>query len=134
MNDEELAHYGIKGMRWGVRSHIPSSQVRAARARINKQSAGLDRKAAEILVTTKRGSAAREAGKKTLRDMHVDFLKNPDRVVAMRMTLGEKIAAGLLTATGAGAPAVGAAVLGQQIVSRRVQFKQETGAYDKLKK
>lgn len=98
-----LAHYGVQGMKWGVRTKkSTTSEIKDARARqgsrqrefvrsidtLNRVSAGTNKKATD--------TAAKKAVK-----IQKEFLTSEDRVVAARATKGEKIAHVLLLGPGA---------------------------------
>ena len=127
----ELTHYGVLGMKWGHRKSATTADIKAARNRISK-------KQAEYAIqddkrrSTKRGTAARTRETQKLERMKTSFLKNPDRAVATRMTRGEKAAALILTVPTGGVAGI-AAIAGTSAVSRRIEYKQDKGAYDKKK-
>jgi hypothetical protein len=130
---EDLSHFGVKGMRWGVRKKVAGYEIKDARKRLGKESKAyrVERRKVDKLA---KGSTSRKLGEKKLERMHRAYLKNPDRVTAMRLTRGEKIAPVLFTApTGIGIATTAAAIAGTSIASRRIQYKQETGAYNKVK-
>lgn len=124
-SSDELAHYGVMGMKWGVRKSATGKDIRAARNRLqvkaNKYQVQQDK-----ALATARGSAARDREVKTLRKMESDFKKDPDRVIATRMTRGEKAAALIV-----GGPLGLVPIAATSAASRRIEFKQETGKYNK---
>lgn len=125
--DETLEHFGVLGMHWGsTRVKASGSQVRSARRRLTKQT---DQIMSQEDVNSRmaKGSAARIAGDKKVAAMDVAFLKNPDRVTAVRLTRGEKAVALLFVPLGLG---VGA-IVGTSARSRQIEYKQKTGAYNK---
>jgi hypothetical protein len=129
---EELRHYGVLGMKWGkTRAQATGDEIRVARANVNKEAAKYNKAANDLVRTTKGRSPERAAGKEKLADMKIEFLKNPDRVTAARLTRGEKAILGVFALTGVGAavPLAGIAVTSAH--SRRIERKQETGAYNK---
>lgn len=127
-----LAHYGVLGMKWGRRRATASSyQIKAARGRVATQSRKVhtaEERAARVKDPRERASAEKNAGKLKLK-----FLNNPDRVIAARMTRGEKAAALLLgaAALGVGLAPGAAAIAGTSARSRRIERKQEKHVYDK---
>lgn len=130
---EELAHSGVKGMKWGVRKERPSAiQVRAAQRRHDGAKTKLrqaEKKAARISDPKARDKALKAVGKQKLA-----YLKNPDRVTANRLTAGQAafIMALSIPTTGG---AFGVGLIGGQNVARaRIAYKQEHGIYDKRAK
>jgi hypothetical protein len=169
----ELAHYGVKGMKWGVirdtagsaagsaqavatkagrtiekktgyavvgRQKANTKQIEEARQRLQKQNDDYRGEYKKYKKAAKGGDykAKLEAG---LRKREQDFMKDPDRVIAMRMTRGEKAMAILggisstLGTSGLAAPvaatAVGGSIAGMSAASRKIEQKQRTGAYNK---
>lgn len=95
---EELAHHGVKGMRWGVRKdHPTSADIHGARAR---------QAAREKTFQTAKSKSARTRAATAHR-------LSEDRVTASRLTLGEKVTLSLV-----GGPA-GLLVIGQNAAFRR---------------
>lgn len=128
MTDEDsLAHYGVKGMKWGQRTKGSSYDIKKARERVFEGQGKLAEARREMKKTHK---SNKPAAAEKYAQMKTEFLKNPDRVLATRMTRGEKIYASLASLPTGG---VGAAIaIGTtSAVSRRIEYKQETGAYDK---
>jgi hypothetical protein len=77
------------------------------------------------------GSSARKALEKKLSEKHQEYLKNPDRAIASRMTRGEKATALLFgTSTGIGLAVTIGSIAGTSIASRRIEKQQEDGAFD----
>jgi len=124
--DEALEHYGVKGMKWGVRrsqaqldraagrkrttvkervakSKAKTAETKDARARVASKERQLNRQVDRVNLA--------EAGKKQadeylkLEKMSVDFLKDPDRSTALRLTTGEKAAMAAIAAV----PGIGTA-------------------------
>lgn len=124
----ELAHYGVLGMKWGhTRARASGGEIRDARERVyqdTRQYKQAKAKASGTADPKKRAAAYRD-----LKKMDVKRLKNPDRVIANRLTRGEKaIAILFLTPVGA------SAVIGTtSAYSRRIERKQEKGLYDRKK-
>lgn len=132
MTEDELAHYGVMGMKWGHRRAATTSQIKTARANLSVKRSKYEAQRQKVKNTAK--GAARDRQAKTLGNMKVSFLKDPDRVIAARMTRGEKALTLLLTGvTGVGIVAGGAAIAGTSAASRRIEKKQDDGAYDKKK-
>ncbi len=96
----DLMQSGVKGMKWGVRKHNPStSDIHNARLRQMQRSAAATN---PQLSSKKRDAAAK------------DFHTNEDRVTAMHMTRGEKMTAVILAGPLGGA----------LIVANKVQVKR----------
>lgn len=120
---DDLAHYGVLGMKWGNRAKANGSDIRSARRRLTKQVDTIDTQKSVVNKTGK--------GQAKLASMKVDFLNNPDRVIANRLTRGEKAFVMLMAGPTAGVTV--AAIAGTSAVSRRIEQKQATGAYNKKK-
>lgn len=128
--EDALKHYGVLGMKWGrTRVKGTSADVRDAREAIQVKSDRIDRQR-ENVVVAKRGSTERNKETAKLAKMVKDYNNDPDRVLAARMTRGEKAIIGILSIPTLGIPYV-AAVATSSGVSRRIERKQETGAYTK---
>lgn len=129
MTDEDsLAHYGVAGMKWGqTRAKGSGSDIRAARFNVRKQQEKIADQAFALNQATKSGNTAKaNAAAKKYVEMNAKLLKDPDRVLASRLTRGEKVV------TVALAGPLGLALVGAtSATSRRIERKQETGAYDK---
>lgn len=96
---EELAHHGVKGMKWGVRNRKFKAEFnRANPTRRQKNRAIVD---ARRRVATRRGSISRK-----------------DQAIAARLTTGEKAVAGILVVSGVGILPV-AAFVGINAANRR---------------
>jgi len=104
--DEELKHYGKKGMRWGVRKEpgtggaAPSRRERKAAknkeitdARDRQRMRGVELERQAFKTYSSKGRAAAEAAVRKYDKMADDLMKNPDAATAARMTSGEKAAA-----------------------------------------
>jgi hypothetical protein len=125
-NLEELAHYGVIGMKWGKhRVKANAAQIRSARRRLGKEQEALFEKQDNVK-SLQKGSAARIKGEKELAKQTTAFLKNPDRVTATRLTRGEKAVFLIL-----GGPVGVAGIAATSAVSRRIEKKQDDKRYDK---
>jgi hypothetical protein len=104
--DDELKHYGKKGMKWGVRkSAIAKSaglsrrerkiaknkEITDARERQRMRGVELERQAFKTYSAN--GRAAAEAAVRKYDKMAEDLLSNPDAATASKLTSGEKAAA-----------------------------------------
>lgn len=133
MSDEDsLAHYGVKGMKWGKRKKASFGEIQEARMRLDGKRGeyfGQKRKVKEAKKEAKAsGNTAKyDKQKAKLDKMKVDFMNNPDRVTATRMSNGETALRSVLTTPIGGL----AARAGASAVSRRIEYKQATGAYNK---
>jgi hypothetical protein len=138
--EEALAHFGVKGMKWGVHKNssggsAPSStEVYKARSNLQKQAAGIQAARRDVRAAKRPETKAKR--KEILKGKKVDFLKNPDRATAQRITKGDLALTGIIVAAhgpfagfAAGGAAVGAA---SRVATRKViEKKQASGAYDK---
>lgn len=130
---DELTHFGKKGMRWGVRKDYPSGKtIREARRSTNAQRGD---------IMAKRGKLALHAvlGKPTGRDKtnlskaKLKYLKNPDRLVAAKLTKGESVTAVVLALSGVGTVPIATFVASNTVGSRIVSKRQQSGYYDRKK-
>lgn len=133
-NEFTLMHYGVKGMKWGVtntdkakaavgRSKPNSSEIQSARAKIASKERRLN---SQIDRTNLASGKKQEAEAKKLADLSTDYLKDPDRATALRMTNGEKFALGILAV---GLPGIGtgvaAGVAGMQRAQRSAVEREQ---------
>lgn len=129
MTDDELAHFGVLGMKWGrTRAKATGSEIHAARRKIDAL-----RSAHNVAVDqrrgTKKGTAAYTKANAKVQRIEKDFKNDPKRVIAARMTRGEKAAAIFLAAPTGGVSLLAIGV--SSAASRRIEKKQEDKAYDK---
>lgn len=110
----ELAHYGVKGMKWGVRRKRSSSsssspakpstqEIRNARIRQNSRRIQINNQAVKLNLAT---GKAKDREAKKLNKLQMDFLDSPDRATELRLTRGEKA---VLTVFAVSLPIVGTA-------------------------
>jgi len=122
--EPELVHYGVKGMKWGVRKAASTREVYGARARLQvKQNEYASQKRTVRKTKTPKGKANQKA---KLNKMKIDFLNDPDRVTASRLSTGEKVVATLF----AGPVGIGAAGVASY-TSRVIDARQRSGYYNK---
>lgn len=125
---DELMHYGVKGMRWGHRkSGISSADIKDARARTAVRVREVN-KAHTAIYKTKNDKDEKKAVQ-TYDKKRMEYLKNPDRATAQRLTTGEKFAIGLLGISGVGTPAAAGVLAGQQ-AAKKIQ-ERSVAKYNK---
>lgn len=132
--EEALAHYGVLGMKWGKsRAKADAGQVRSAQRSFDKKRTKYwDQQSAAKKHA--KGTPERAQADKKSANMRVALLKDPDRVTAVRMTRGEKaayLAMGLVVPPTL--PVTALAIAGTSAASRRIEYKQDKGLYDKKK-
>jgi hypothetical protein len=94
---EDLAHHGVKGMKWGQRKARPStSDIHDARARQASRQNEINQNIGRLNLA-KSGSKQQDALAKKVATGMDKFDTNKDAAVAARMTKGEKAAAVMLT-------------------------------------
>lgn len=126
LDELTIQHFGVKGMRWGVRNnigvrkHYSGGEIRTAR-RSSKRT--------EMAVTDARLAVrAGVAPESTLAQAKLAHLNNPDRVTAARITKGEMVVTAILFT-----PITTAAlVVGSQAKSRVAGSRQDRNYYTRL--
>ena len=122
--EDALTHYGVVGVKWGHRKQAGGREIRRARSRLQGKLSELQ-EAGERVRDNPKGSKERAKAQTEFKKMQLDYLKNPDRVIAHRMTRGEKAAAIILLTPAGAAAAIGTS----SAISRRIEQKQDTGKY-----
>lgn len=132
----EMYHYGIKGMKWGVRKNRHTKQdVKAARVRQKARVKQLD-DLEDKVYTTKPGSKQNKAAREAYRKKAYEFDTSDDRAVANKLTRGEAAVVGItlaLTTTPIGAMAGFAGMRAHQSLVERDINKKRSKGYSKFK-
>jgi len=114
-------------MKWGVRRKASTQDIKGARTRLKRESSAYRQESKKLSGATGAKKTALEAD---LRKRQQKYLNNPDRVIAARMTRGEKFVSVLLGAqSGVGLAGAAAGIAGTSGLSRRIEYKQEKGKY-----
>lgn len=129
---EELAHFGVLGMKWGRRKSATAGEIVTARKSLKAKSSAY-RKNYKKLDNYAPGSVKRKVFEKKLNEQHQAYLKDPKRAIASRMTRGEKISSLMLgNTTLAGTVISVGTIAATSAASRRIEFKQDRGDYNKM--
>ena len=132
--DEFLAHYGVKGMRWGHRKSAPGAgaggmtrhQRNEIRNRVNAQQLRSNVASTKAALTVGKN---RKAKKEAAHKQRLEYLRNPDRVTAATMTRGEKLFYAAFTSATASPLAATTGILATNAYANRVEYKQKHGMY-----
>lgn len=166
--EDALAHFGVKGMKWGVRKARDDSDGgaaggsadKAAAKALKKESAVIRQQGQEMArqilkqkVTTatikeargrvnaenkqfrgqvravKKGYGTRLEKKVAIEELRSEILRNPDRLIAARMTRGEKALAVATLATPLSA--IGSSMISTQVGTQRALVKAAGKAAEK---
>lgn len=123
--ENALAHFGKKGMKWGVRNEplavgtgprgrsgqkkITDKDIEAARLRDATRHIQYTQTKARVKSSTP-GTKAHDTSVKKMANMEAAYLRNPDRATALRMTKGEKYVSTAIAVALPGAGTIGVAV------------------------
>lgn len=93
---EELQHFGVKGMKWGVHKTHGTHEFHRKFNTPEKRATEIKRARRSVAKSKAKAEKAKGTPQaKKFKDLH---LKNPDRATALRMTKGEKWVHGILYA------------------------------------
>ena len=115
-----IEHYGVKGMKWGVRRAQES--VKAGRAGLKAQKREITR------ATT---VEAIDAAQAKYNAMRIDHLNNPDRVTAQTLTAGKAATVAALGFLAIGPVGIPVGLAAQQAYMNTIRKRQASGYYDK---
>lgn len=114
LNELTIQHFGIKGMRWGIRKHYSGGEIRVARRSVAKTQKAVD----DARLAVRAGVAPQSL----LREAKLAHLNNPDRATASRITKGEMaLTAILFTPITTGVLVVRSQSKSRLVVSRQVR-------------
>ncbi len=85
--DDALEHFGVKGMKWGVRNSSPRSSSRSRPSKSEIKSARAARKA---------GRADIKRARENLKKAKDNYKNMPEKEIARYLTRGERAATGVL--------------------------------------
>jgi len=126
--EEFIEHHGVMGMKWGVhkkegsssaggkiasKKKITSGDIYNARSKTASRQRALNQQVDKTNLAHPGKAQAREA--KKLNEMSLEFLKNPDRATAQRLTVGEKVGLAVLAVA---VPGIGTAAAGGAVAAR----------------
>jgi hypothetical protein len=97
--EELLQHFGVLGMKWGHRKKADAAEIHRARRSLRTKRKNINREE-DAARKLQKGSSERTSAEKKVAQKKAAYQKNPDRVIANRLTRGEKIAATILGAAG----------------------------------
>lgn len=117
--EDFLEHYGVKGMKWGVKR--AQANVRTGREGLAAQ---------KRQITSAKTVEAIDAAQAKYNTMRADHLNNPDRVTAQTMTLGKAATVSALGFLALGPIGIPAGLAAQAAYRRTIQKRQLTGYYD----
>lgn len=153
--DDFLAHYGVKGMRWGHRKaedtssggssgpsrvqkikkaagnavvKIGERDTRIEQARFNVEKRNNEIKGAkrQMKRDTRMLSKERKAGRNDIRNMKLDLLSHPDSATAIRLTSGEMFVQAMFGVPGS--------IVQREQIANKMERRQATGYYQNKKR
>lgn len=154
--DDFLAHYGVKGMRWGHRKAEDSGgsggssgpgriqkikkaagkavdaidsrdrKIETARLTVEKRNNEIKGAKRQMKRDTRMLTKERKAGRNDIRNMKLDLLSHPDSATALRLTSGEMFAQALLGVPGN--------IATRERIANSMERRQATGYYQSKKR
>lgn len=126
---DALKHYGVKGMKWGKTKVKPTTdEIKTARGAIAEKKWALEKQGNKM---KRAGKNTREAERAKYEEMKMDFLKDPDRVTASRLTTGQKVVGGVLAYSGVATVPILAYAGGRKAANLTIAKRQREGYYDR---
>jgi hypothetical protein len=120
---DELAHFGTKGMKWGVRKTAGTHEFHAKYPTAESRASAI--RQSRVNVNKAYMKFANEKNPDKREELRKAWVNHPDRPTALRLTRGEKFAASAVAglAPTVVAPAAVAGIVGARVGQRRALEK-----------